>query len=79
MSQGNGGSNSLFVTGRIKFFDTRKGFGFIVPDDGSRDVFLSISVVPDGSGPLHPDAPCRFQVSQGKFGKGLAAREFSLL
>ncbi len=53
------------TTGTVKFFNAAKGFGFITPDDGSKDVFVHISAV-EGSdlGHLTDGQKVSFEVQQ---------------
>ncbi|NIO40088.1 MAG: cold shock domain-containing protein [Burkholderiales bacterium] len=59
-------------TGTVKWFDASKGFGFISPEDGSKDVFVHHSDV-QGSGfkSLEEGQRVTFDVKQGP--KGLNA------
>ena len=53
------------TTGTVKFFNTTKGFGFITPDDGSKDVFVHISAVErSGLGYLNDGQKVSFDVQQ---------------
>jgi len=61
----------LFVpTGTVKWFNKTKGYGFIQPDDGSKDVFVHISAVEKaGLGTLAEGQKVQFEVMRGKDGK----------
>jgi CspA family cold shock protein len=60
-------------TGTVKFFNTSKGFGFIRPDDGSKDVFVHISAVERaGLGTLSENQKVSFEVQQAPNGKSSA-------
>lgn len=59
------------ISGTVKFFNNDKGFGFIKPDDGSRDVFVHISAVTNsGIGQLNEGQRVSFDVEPDSRGKG---------
>ena len=59
------------MTGTVKFFNQDKGFGFITPDGGEKDVFVNISAV-QGSGlnVLADGQKVTFDTEPDKRGKG---------
>lgn len=60
-------------TGTVKFFNTSKGFGFIKPDDGEKDVFVHISAVQTaGLGSLRENQKVSFDVERAPNGKSSA-------
>ncbi|MFN0185710.1 MAG: cold-shock protein [Aquabacterium sp.] len=59
-------------TGTVKWFDDGKGYGFITPDGGGKDLFAHFSEIQgDGFKSLAQDQRVQFEVTQGK--KGLQA------
>jgi CspA family cold shock protein len=62
------------TNGTVKFFNGQKGFGFIQPDDGGKDVFVHISAVERaGMGSLHEGQKVSFDVvADRKTGKASA-------
>jgi CspA family cold shock protein len=52
-------------TGTVKFFNTTRGFGFIAPDDGTKDVFVHVSAVQrSGMSQLLEGQRVRFEIQR---------------
>jgi CspA family cold shock protein len=72
----NGGANAgrsfpMAMTGTVKFFNGERGYGFIKPDDGGRDVFVHITAVERaGLKDLIEGQRITFDVEPDKKGKG---------
>ncbi|GLR67426.1 MULTISPECIES: cold-shock protein [Acidocella] len=58
------------ASGTVKWFNATKGYGFIQPDDGSKDVFVHISAVERSSlGTLNEGQKIRYEIQAGQQGK----------
>ena len=56
--------------GKVKWFSDQKGFGFITPSDGSKDVFVHISAVERSGLPgLSDNQQVSFEVERGRDGR----------
>jgi CspA family cold shock protein len=57
-------------SGTVKWFNAQKGYGFIQPTDGSKDVFVHISAVEAaGMGSLREGQKVSYEIEQGRQGK----------
>jgi len=56
------------IQGTVKFFNSTKGFGFIQPNDGSKDVFVHMSNLDAVGGYLQDGQSVSFETQQGKKG-----------
>ncbi|QBR70550.1 cold-shock protein [Beijerinckiaceae bacterium] len=66
--------------GTIKFFNAEKGYGFIKPDDGGRDIFVHISAVESaGLQSLNEGQRLAYEIEADKKGKGPKAVDLRLL
>jgi len=58
------------ASGTVKWFNAQKGYGFIQPDDGAKDVFVHISAVERaGLGSLNENQKVTFELERGQQGK----------
>jgi CspA family cold shock protein len=62
------------TNGIVKWFDVQRGFGFIQPEDGSKDAFVHISAVEHaGLSTLREGQKVSYEIAAGKNGKSAAS------
>ena len=61
------------ATGTVKWFNATKGFGFIAPDDGGKDVFVHVSAVERaGLKALNDNQKIAYELQPGRDGRSSA-------
>ena len=61
-------------SGTVKWFNVRKGYGFIIPEEGDKDVFVHITAVQEaGLKALEEGQKVEFELKEGPNGKSVAA------
>ena len=64
------------ITGTVKFFNSAKGFGFITPEDGSKDVFVHATAVEQAGLPmLNEGDRVTFTLEDDRKGRGKQAAQ----
>lgn len=65
---------AAMATGTVKWFNTTKGYGFIAPDDGGKDVFVHISAVERaGLKSLNDNQKIAYELQDGRDGRSSAS------
>ena len=83
MPEDDGAGNELdgpteSMEGTVKFFNAAKGFGFVIPDDGGKDIFISARTLERvGLNMIEPNQRVRLQIRMGH--KGPMAESLELL
>ena len=78
---GNGGGNGPVgpaesLDGVVKWYDPARGFGFVLPNDGSKDIFVHITALRrSGIDGLEPGQPVRMMVSEARRGREASSIE----
>ena len=58
------------LTGKVKWFNSQKGYGFIVPDNGSKDLFVHSSTIKsEGYKSLREEQKVEFEIEQDEKGE----------